>query len=102
MHPFVGDRDKIGWEESAYKSSFVPFGPSLKPIKHSGAFKGPPTIQGDARLHESSLYGTTNNHFYRNKYQRKVDVDESIRVSGVSLPFSLFCSPDFRSKKIIP
>ena len=95
MHPFVGDRDKIGWEESAYKSSFVPFGASLKPMKHSGAFKGPKTIQGDARLHESSLYRTTNNDFYGNKYQRKVDVDESIRVSSNSLPFLLFYSFDW-------
>ena len=78
----LGDREKIGWQQSAYKSSYVPFGPMLKPIKHRRVFEGPPTIQGDVKVHSNSLYATTTRDFYGNKYQEKVTVDDSVRVSA--------------------
>ena len=76
----AGDKEKIGWQESAYKSSYVPFGTRLEPIKHKSTFEGPATIKGDLRIHNDSLYGTTMKDFYGNKYQKQVIVDESVRV----------------------
>ena len=58
----------------------MPFGTRLEPIKHSSAFDGPPTIKGDIRIHNGSLYGTTTKELYGNKYNKQIKVDDSVRV----------------------
>eukprot|EP00794_Sanderia_malayensis_P009775 gene9775-10774_t len=79
-----GDREKIKWLQSDYKSHFLPM--KTEHTNPKGVGTMPMTIKGDMRIHQDALYNTTMKDCFPSKPHRKITVDSKVRYPVSHIP----------------
>ena len=81
----TGDKGKVKWPASDYRGNFVSHDVERRQPVNNNLFGGLFTIRGDKRKHNGEHFTTTINSCFPDKYQRRIHVDDSTKVSKIIL-----------------